>query len=335
MDMIILLPQHWASILAICIMIGTLIVAYVKRWMMTYALILANMLVFIITLFYGAEVISGIGGYAGQYSGWGGLGFRAIYLTPELFPQIYTLFTSMFIHGGFAHIFGNMLVLFFVGVPFEDRVGWKKFLIIYFLTGMAGALTHSVLNLNSVVPLIGASGAIFGIMGAFAYAYPRDEVLMPIPVGFFMIIRRIKVLYAVFIFAAIETAVVLFDIKDYTAHYAHLGGLIAGVVLAMLLIKKRKRIDDNDVSSFQTTTYYDSYRPEKPIGFDYSSLKPLATTSELRNMLKKVENETVPQVRDIWLEHFVEKTRCPRCGEPLYHLNRRIWCEKCGFKIKY
>jgi len=332
MDMIILLPQHWASILAVCIMIGTLVVAYVKRWMMTYALILANMLVFIITLFYSSEVISGIGGYAGQYSGWGGLGFRAIYLTPELFPQIYTLFTSMFIHGGFAHIFGNMLVLFFVGVPFEERVGWKKFLIIYFLTGIIGALTHSVLNPNSPIPLIGASGAIFGIMGAFAFSYPRDEVVMPIPVGFFMVIRRIKVVYAVLIFAAFETFIVFLGVQDNTAHLAHLGGLLGGFLLAALLIRKR----DKDISSagFQTT-YHDSYIPEKTKRFDYSNLRSLATTPELRDVLKRIENETVPQVREIWLEHFIEKTRCPRCGEPLYHLNRRIWCEKCGFKIKY
>jgi len=326
---LIVLPQHWSAILCILIMVGVIVFAVVKKWMMVYGLIIANLIVFVVTLIFENQIVYGLSSGSFVYAG---LGFRSVYLNVELSPQLYTLFTSMFVHGGFVHIFGNMLVLFFVGVPFEERVGWKKFLFIYLLTGIIGALTHSVLNPNSPIPLIGASGAIFGIMGAFAFSYPRDEVVMPIPVGFFMVIRRIKVVYAVLIFAAFETFIVFLGVQDNTAHLAHLGGLLSGFLLAALLIRKR----DKDISSagFQTT-YYDSYIPEKPKRFDYSNLRSLATTPELRDILRKIESETVPQVRDIWLEHFIEKTRCPRCGEPLYHLNRRIWCEKCGFKIKY
>ena len=328
MDLIVL-PQHWSAILCILIMVGVIVFAVVKKWMMVYGLIIANLIVFVVTLIFENQIVYGLSSGSFVYAG---LGFRSIYLNVELSPQLYTLFTSMFIHGGFVHIFGNMLVLFFVGVPFEERVGWKKFLLIYLLTGIIGALTHSALNPNSPIPLIGASGAIFGIMGAFAFSYPRDEVVMPIPVGFFMVIRRIKVVYAVLIFAAFETFIVFLGVQDNTAHLAHLGGLLGGFLLAALLIRKR----DKDISSagFQTT-YYDSYIPEKPKRFDYSNLRSLATTPELRDVLKRIENETVPQVREIWLEHFVEKTRCPRCGGPLYHFNHKIWCEKCGFKIKY
>ena len=328
MDLIVL-PQHWSAILCILIMVGVIVFAVVKKWMMVYGLIIANLIVFVVTIIFENQIVYGLSGGSFIYAG---LGFRSIYLNVELFPQLYTLFTSMFIHGGFVHIFGNMLVLFFVGVPFEERVGWKKFLLIYFLTGIIGALTHSVLNPDSTIPLIGASGAIFGIMGAFAFSYPRDEVVMPIPVGFFMVIRRIKVVYAVLIFAAFETFIVFLGVQDNTAHLAHLGGLLSGFLLAALFIRKK----DKDISSagFQTT-YYDSYIPEKPKRFDYSNLRSLATTPELRDILRKIESETVPQVRDIWLEHFVEKSRCPRCNEPLYHLNHKIWCEKCGFKTKY
>lgn len=310
-------------------MIGVIVFAVVKKWMMVYGLIIANFVVFVVTLIFENQIVYGFSGGSFVYAG---LGFRSIYLTPELSPQLYTLFTCMFIHGGFVHIFGNMLVLFFVGVPFEERVGWKKFLLIYLLTGFIGALTHSVLNPGSVIPLVGASGAIFGIMGAFAFSYPYDEVVMPIPAGFFMILRRIKVVYAVLIFAAFETFIVFMGVQDSTAHFAHLGGLLGGFILAALLIRKKGK--DASSAGFQTT-YYDSYAPSRSKHFEYSNLRSLATTPELRDMLKKIENETVPQVRDIWLEHFVEKTRCPRCGEPLYHLNHKIWCEKCGFKIKY
>ena len=328
MDLIVL-PQHWAAILCILIMVGVIVFAIVKKWMMVYALIIANLVIFVITMIFENQIVYGLSGGSLEYAG---LGFRSIYLNVELSPQLYTLFTSMFIHGGFVHIFGNMLVLFFVGVPFEERVGWKNFLLIYLLTGIMGALTHSVLNPDSAIPLVGASGAIFGIMGAFAVSYPRDEVVMPIPVGFFMVLRRIKVIYAVLIFAAFETLIVFLGVQDNTAHFAHLGGLLSGFILAALLIRKKDK--DASSASFQTT-YHDSYVTSIPRRFDYSSLKPLATTPELRDMLKKIENETVPQVRDIWLEHFVEKSRCPRCNEPLYHLNHKIWCEKCGFKTRY
>jgi hypothetical protein len=236
----------------------------------------------------------------------------------------------MFVHGGPIHIFGNMIVLFFVGVAFEDRIGPKKFLIIYILTGFCGTLAHSFLNLGSEIPLIGASGAIFGIMGAFAVSYPRDEVVMPIPLGFFMILRRIKVIYAVLIFAVLETVIVFLDVQDSTAHFAHIGGLIGGFVLAAILLRGRRTHTKEG-----KTIYYDSSIPQKPDNIDFSKLDELANTAELKETLKKIKNESVPQVRDIWLEHFFEKARCPKCKNILNHFDRKIWCEKCGFRTKY
>jgi len=324
---LILLPQHWSAILCICIMIGALIFAAIKKYMMTYALIVANFVIFIITVIFEYEIVYGLNGEVFQYAG---LGFRSIYLNSELFPQIYTIFTSMFIHGGFAHIFGNMIILFFVGIPFEQRIGWKKFIVIYLIAGVVGTLTHSFINPDSVVPLIGASGAIFGIMGAFAFSYPHDKVIMPIGIGI-MFLTKIKVVYAVMFFAVLETVIVFLDVQDTTAHFAHLGGLIGGMILAAILIKRPKRKDD----PFDTNITYSYDSDNKPFRDNLSSLKPLATTPELKDMLKKIESESVPQVRDIWLEHFVEKAVCPKCGDKLFHLNHKIWCDKCGFKTKF
>ena len=330
---IIVLPQHWSAILCICIMIGAIVFAAFRKFMMSYALIVANFIIFIISTIFESEIIFGIGDFAGIYSGLGGLGFRSIYLNIELSPQIYTLFTSMFLHGDFLHILGNMFIFFFVGIPFEQRIGWKKFIIIYLISGIIGTLSHSLLDLDSVIPLIGASGAIFGIMGAFAFSYPRDEVVMPIPVGFFMMLRRIKVVYAVAIFAALETLFVFLGGRGNTAHFAHLGGLIGGFILAAILLRQNKKVDGTS-ASFKTT-YYDSYNPQKTEKKDYSNLEKLADTPELKDILNRIKNETVPQVRDIWIEHFVEKAQCTKCGDKLFNLNNRISCEKCGFKIKY
>lgn len=303
------------SLVAICIMIGALIVAYAKKWMITYALIIANFVVFILSVIFPIMIYN--------------LGFSPVYLSFEYSPQLYTLFTSMFVHSGFLHIFGNMLVFFFIGMAFEQRVGWKKFLIIYLLTGVCGTLTHSLLNLGSSTILVGASGAIFGIMGAFAFSYPRDEVVMPIPLGIIMILRRIKVIYAVLIFAALETVIVMLDVQDSTAHYAHIGGLVSGVIIAALLIKNKTH------TKLGETIYYDPHSPQKQRKIDFSNLRKLAETHEQTEMLKRIENETLPQVRDVWLEHFLEKTRCPKCGKTLSHFNGKIWCEECSFKTNY
>jgi hypothetical protein len=171
-------------------------------------------------------------------------------------------------------------------------------------------------------------------MGAFAYSYPRDEIVMPVPIGI-MFITRIKVMYAVVIFAILETVIVFYEsqyqIQSSTAHFAHLGGLVSGFIIAAILIKRRK-VDD---SVPLKTTYYDSGFSPKPSKVDISSLKKYAITSELKEMLSKIESETVPQVRDVWLEHFLEKAICPKCKKPLNHFDGKIWCEYCGFRDSY
>jgi membrane associated rhomboid family serine protease len=335
---IVIIPQHWASIVCIIIMISALVISYIRKIMATYALIVANAIIFVFTLIYTFEIIYGVGsGYVINDFPLGGLGFRSIYLTPEYLPQMYTAFTSMFIHGGFAHIFGNMFIFLFIGMAFEQRIGWRKFLVLYLITGFCGTFTHAFLNLsssNNIVPLIGASGAIFGIMGAFAYSYPRDEIVMPIPVGI-MFITRIKVMYAVIIFAIFETVIVWFEsttgYQSETAHFAHLGGLISGFILAAILIKRKPQ---GKMNSSQTV-YYDSGFSPKPSKIELSNLKKYTTTPELKEMYKKIENETVPQVRDVWLEHFLEKAICPKCKKTINHFDGKIWCEYCAYRDQY
>jgi len=323
---ITIFEQPTIALVTIAIMIGALIISRAKKFMIIYSIIFANFIIFFITVIYPNEIIGGLGNI--------GLGFRPVYLNTEYLPQLYTLFTSMFIHGGFVHIFGNMIILFFIGIPFEERVGAKKFILIYILTGFGATLTHAALNLDSTIPLIGASGAIFGIMGAFVVSYPRDKVIVPI--GYIVaFLVRIRVLYAVAIYAAIETFVVWYEAStgnmSSTAHYAHLGGLITGFVLGAILIRPKKT---GSSASFNTV-YYDPSNPSKPTKFDISNLNPLATTEELKDILKKIENENVDQVRDIWLEHFVEKAKCPKCGKPLHHFGGKISCESCDYKLKY
>ncbi len=316
MDVVFLQPS-WISLVAIGIMVGTLVVAFLKKISLTYSIIIANFFVFLISLFFRTQIINE-------------LGFRPIYLSLQMFPNVYTLFTSMFVHSDFLHILGNMFVFFFMGIAFEQRVGPKKFLLIYLITGVCGALTHSLLNIDSMIPLIGASGAIFGILGAFAYAYPRDEIVMPVPIGI-MFIMRIKVIYATILFAVFETVIVMFSVQDSTAHFAHLGGLASGVILAAILLRHRtdKQTQTTSISPL------DYMQIKKDDTIDFSHLTKLVKTSEEKKILQRIEKENVLQVRNMWLEHFLEKVTCPVCNRPLNHLNRKIWCEQDHFQTDF
>jgi membrane associated rhomboid family serine protease len=316
MDVVFLQPSL-ISLVAIAIMIGTLVVAYLKKITLTYSIIIANFFVFLISLFFRTQIINE-------------LGFRPIYLTLDMFPNVYTLFTSMFVHSDFLHILGNMFVFFFMGIAFEQRIGPKKFLLIYLITGICGALTHSLLNIDSAIPLIGASGAIFGILGAFAYAYPRDEIVMPVPIGI-MFIMRIKVIYATILFAVFETVIVMFSVEDSTAHFAHLGGLASGVILAAILLRNRAE------KQTQTTSIrpMDYMQIKKDDTINFSHLTKLVKTAEEKKILQRIEKEDVLQVRNMWLDHFLEKVTCPVCSRPLNHLDRKIWCEQNHFQTEY
>ena len=331
MDLVVFQPSI-ISLVAIIIMIATLIIAYVKKIMMTYALIIANLVVFFLSVIFRQDII----GDVINIGDFPGLGFRSMYLSLNYSPQIYTLFTSMFVHADVLHLIGNMLVFFFMGIAFEDRIGRKRFLVIYLVTGVIGSLTHAVLNLDpsvSAIPLVGASGAIFGILGAFAYAYPWDEVVMPIPIGI-MFIMKVKVLYAAIIFSVMETVFVFLGTgQSNTAHFAHFGGLLSGVIIAAIILERRTE----QVNRKGQRIYVD---PNAQYGgrsrdIDYTALQKLAVTPRLRDELKQIKNETVPQVRDIWLDHFLDQTICPKCGKPLKHQSNKLLCEDKHFSLKY
>jgi membrane associated rhomboid family serine protease len=120
---LVIFPLGLPSIIAIAVIIGGIIISYYKKILMTYVLIITNFVVFIISLIFQDEIIFGLLNNEWVYSG---LGFRPIFLTTEFIPQVYTLFTSMFVHSDFLHIIGNMLIFYFIGFQFEQRVGWKK-----------------------------------------------------------------------------------------------------------------------------------------------------------------------------------------------------------------
>ncbi len=153
------------------------------------------------------------------------------------------LLTSMFMHGSFMHILGNMLFLWIFADNIEDRLGHIRFLVFYILCGIAGALLHAVTAPNSTVPMIGASGAISGVLGAYIYLYPKARVLALIPLGFLL---RVTYLPSVIFLGLWFLFQFLYGLSSLgargggVAYFAHIGGFVVGLLFA-LPFKKRKR----------------------------------------------------------------------------------------------
>jgi membrane associated rhomboid family serine protease len=158
-------------------------------------------------------------------------------IAPEL-----TLITSMFMHGGFMHLIGNMLYLWIFADNIEDELGPVKFVCFYLLSGIAAALTQVFLNTESTIPMIGASGAIGGVLGAYIVNHPKAKVIVLIPLGFFSQIVKIPALYVLgfwFILQFINSSLSSSE-GGGVAYGAHIGGFIFGVVAILFFNKKNK-----------------------------------------------------------------------------------------------
>src|SRR3989475_248780 len=146
---------------------------------MTVSLIVVNALVFLYEFSLGERVEQFV-----LYFG----------LVPAAFSFV-SLFTSMFLHGGFLHVAGNMLYMWIFGDNVEDRMGHGRFLVFYLLCGIAAALAQTIANPDSIVPMVGASGAIAGVMGAYFVLYPRSRIVTLLPLIVFWQIVEVPAIF--------------------------------------------------------------------------------------------------------------------------------------------
>lgn len=153
--------------------------------------------------------------------------------TPIKF-SILTLFTSMFLHGGIAHIFGNMWFLYIFGDNIEDKFGHFKYIIFYILSGVAASLLHFILNIDSNIPAVGASGAISGVLGAYLVLFPHVKVYVTGAYGHVGKVSAWFMLGIWFLFQLISGTFSLFGAKSGIAFFAHIGGFVFGVVFAWI-----------------------------------------------------------------------------------------------------
>lgn len=154
-------------------------------------------------------------------------------------PAWATVFTSMFLHGGWMHLIGNMLYLWIFADNVEDRFGHGRFVVFYALCGIAAALAQALPDPDSRIPMVGASGAISGVLGAYLLLYPRAHVLVLIPLGPFSQLTRLPALIVLGLWFAMQLlSEMLAPAGAGVAFRAHIGGFVAGLALLPLMRKR-------------------------------------------------------------------------------------------------
>jgi len=160
----------------------------------------------------------------------------AAYFTPA--QQLFSMVSFMFLHGGFVHLIGNIWFLYIFGDNVEDRLGHLRYIVFYLLCGVASGISHVLLNLNSNMPTIGASGAIAGVMGAYFILHPRAKILTLIPIIIIPWIIEIPAFFFLgfwLVLQFINAAASHGDVGGI-AWWAHIGGFVFGIIFLKLFL---------------------------------------------------------------------------------------------------
>jgi len=167
-------------------------------------------------------------------------------LSPELLqvPAALTVVTSMFLHGGWMHLIGNMLYLWIFGNNVEDAMGHGRFVVFYLLCGVAAVLAQAVPAPDSTIPMIGASGAISGVLGAYLLLYPHARVLVLIPLGSFsrMVYLPAMVVLGFWFLLQLLSSLLADPKQPGVAFGAHAGGFVAGMLLIPFFKRREIRL---------------------------------------------------------------------------------------------
>ena len=158
------------------------------------------------------------------------------------FPILFTLVTSTFLHGGFFHLIGNMLFLWIFGDNVEDAMGPIRFALFYFIAGIAGASLQIVATSGSGTPMVGASGAIAGVMAAYLLLYPNSRIVTIVPIFFFFTFIEIPAFIMVGLWFLFELVRAFGETAGQVARLAHVGGFIAGALLTPYFKKSFIRV---------------------------------------------------------------------------------------------
>ena len=289
------------SILSLGAIAVGLIVAYSRRLPATATLLITNIVVFILTEM-SPTIARPLGAPTDFFEPVSAVHGELALYTPNLLsnlPWSYVqVFSSMFVHGDLLHLLGNSLFLAFFGFPFEQRIGGQRFVAIYILTGICAVVAELAILGDDPALMMGASGAIFGILGAFAARFPRQIVPVPIPLPIMFIVRMpIYLGAAMFLAFQLFYAYYTFEFgSDGVAYFAHIGGLLGGIALAPLLVPRNERSSRERV--------------------DLTKFAPFARNEQAKRILEAMQkNHDEPAVFQAWLDRFLKVAECPACGK--------------------
>jgi membrane associated rhomboid family serine protease len=162
----------------------------------------------------------------------------------ERVESLSPLVTSMFLHGGWMHLLGNMLYLHIFGDNVEDRLGHLRYLALYLVTGIVAGVAQITINPHSTLPMVGASGAIAGVTGAYFLFFPRARVVTLVPIFVFLQIVELPAVFFLFFWFAFQLLLGIGSLGMETAgggvaFWAHIGGFLAGMLLGPMLARPR------------------------------------------------------------------------------------------------
>ena len=275
------------SAVAIAAMIGCLVYPLLKKTLSSLTIAIGLFVIFLIELADDPTVIQD-------------LAFSPIYLQDG--DALYTLFTSIFMHANFFHFLSNAFILVMIGLIFEERIGAHRFLAVFLIAGLVGNLVYALANFGDAGLVVGASGAISGILGMILVLYPRERtgmMMFPIPIS------NLPVWGLVLLMMAWQFLFII-DPSSHVAWQAHVGGFIAGAAVTPLVMR--------------TGTREGGARSET------IDIMLFANTPKEREIVERIRGESVPGVRDAWLEELARTARCPKCGAKLVAFKGGLRC---------
>ena len=239
---------------------------------------------------------------------------------------LHTLATAGFLHsqGDMMHVLGNVIILALVGVPLEQRLGGKRFAAVYVIGLLGGSLGWVAFNAASGTPALGASGAAFGLLGAYLAGWPKDEIPFPL-----LLIRPWPVVFIALLYFGLELvralATMESGVSSGIAHMAHIGGFIAAYALLPLVAKGGPvELGVVDGGPSQGDVHAAKRRRLKATMVNLNDIEDpwtargLDVPKHLREPLKNlVQASDEPETRTAWMEHLADAGRCPVCDAPL------------------
>ena len=268
------------------------------------------------------------------------LGFAEIWLWEDLWmrpteakePSGWITFISAgFLHSQFdaTHVLGNIMVIALVGIPLEQRLGRNRFFAVYFIGLIGGSIAWFLFNIESSRPALGASGAAFGLFGAYLAGWPKDEIPFPL-----ILIRKWPVFYLALIYFGLEVfrAYSTYGLErpSDVGHMAHLGGFILAYVTLPLIAKGGPvplGVEDGGPSS--SSEVINRLRSIKKQMKDLKSLEDPWTAQDyelpknVRESVKSLmDSSDEPETRQAWMEHIADLANCPNCSSPLGVIER-------------